>query len=99
MRIIHCSQCPATVSAGDISNDAWFAAIIGWQLIDGNNHCPRCADAALPTLSSLRGTAPDCTGEMSSVEFVRKLRDSSIDCCPTCGYLSHDCLCRPQWMA
>ncbi len=32
-------------------------------------------DEELPSLSSLRGIAPDCTGELDSVEFVRRLRD------------------------
>ena len=31
----------------------------------------------LPTLASLRGIAPDMTGDVDSVEFVRRLRDES----------------------
>ena len=30
----------------------------------------------LPTLASLRGIAPDMTGSLDSVEFVRKLRNA-----------------------
>lgn len=32
-----------------------------------------------PTLGSLRGMAPDCTGGMDSVAYVRKLRDEDWD--------------------
>lgn len=34
-------------------------------------------DADLPTLSSLRGSWPDATGGLSSVEFIRKIRDGA----------------------
>jgi hypothetical protein len=33
-------------------------------------------DSELPTLSELRGIAPDATGELKSEEFIRKLRDA-----------------------
>lgn len=32
-------------------------------------------DSDLPTLKELRGMAPGCTGQMTSVEFVRAIRD------------------------
>jgi hypothetical protein len=34
-------------------------------------------EADLPTLYELKGVAPDATGELSSVEFVRKLRNAT----------------------
>jgi len=36
-------------------------------------------DTELPTLSELKGMAPDCTGGLSSVDFVRAIRDEHAD--------------------
>ena len=73
-------QCPEETWTNSYTNYVQTLASQGWQ-------CPLCrvvhapwvqeCECALPTLSDLKGIAPDMTGHESSEEFVRRIRDTS----------------------
>ena len=46
------------------------------HLIEVESLTPHAEDDALPRLSDMRGKSPLCTGDLSSVAFVRSLRDA-----------------------
>ena len=87
--------CNVTVFVSEVDE---FYPIATFEFTKEGGSADGILDVGHPVLCIAKGEAKPNESLEKSHKPTKGVYDSS-DCCPNCGYLSNDCLCRPQWYA